>query len=135
MPAAPGFSPPLKALCVARRGWRKLSKALIDARDVALVTGQPAEFRFFSSEVRSGDAPGQIIPDAERELLEISLLEVALPAVEDIPPGQPVPVQINSVITEARFASALDEAHQIRSPLEGRIPRQDGIARQGPASR
>ena len=76
------------------------SDVVIDARDLALVTGQPAEFRFFSSEVRSGDAPGQIIPDAEKELLEISLLEVNLEAVEDIPAGQPVPVQINSVITE-----------------------------------
>ena len=100
MPAVPGFSPPLKALCVVPQGMEEGSEVFIDARDVALVTGQPAEFRFFSSEVRSGDAPGQIIPDAERELLEISLLEVNLPAVEDIPPGQPVPVQINSVITE-----------------------------------
>ena len=76
------------------------AEVFIEARDLALVTGQPAEFRFFSSEVRSGDAPGQIIPDAERELLEISLLEVDLAAVEDIPAGQPVPVQINAVITE-----------------------------------
>jgi Hsp70 protein len=100
MPAVPGFSPPLKALCVVPQGMEEGSEVFIDARDLALVTGQPAEFRFFSSEVRSGDAPGQIIPDAERELLEISLLEVNLPAVEDIPAGQPVPVQINSVITE-----------------------------------
>jgi hypothetical protein len=40
------------------------------------------------------------IPDAERELLEISFLEVDLAAIEDIPAGQPVPVQINAVITE-----------------------------------
>jgi hypothetical protein len=100
MPAVPGFSPPLKALCVVPQGMEEGSEVFIDARDLALVTGQPAEFRFFSSEVRSGDAPGQIIPDAERELLEISLLDVNLPAVEDIPAGQPVPVQINSVITE-----------------------------------
>jgi hypothetical protein len=100
MPAVPGFSPPLKALCVVPQGMEEGSEVVIDARDLALVTGQPAEFRFFSSEVRSGDAPGQIIPDAEKELLEISLIEVNLEAVEDIPPGQPVPVQINSVITE-----------------------------------
>ncbi len=100
MPAVPGFSPPLKALCVVPQGMEEGSEVFIDARDLALVTGQPAEFRFFSSEVRSGDGPGQIIPDAERELLEISLIEVNLPAVEDIPAGQPVPVQINSVITE-----------------------------------
>jgi len=100
MPAVPGFSPPLKALCVVPQGMEEGSEVFVDARDLALVTGQPAEFRFFSSEVRSGDTPGQIIPDAERELLEISLLEVNLEAIEDIPPGQPVPVQINSVITE-----------------------------------
>lgn len=100
MPAVPGFSPPLKALCVVPQGMEEGFEVVIDARDLALVTGQPAEFRFFSSEVRSGDAPGQIIPDAEKELLEISLLEVNLPPVEEIPAGQPVPVQINSVITE-----------------------------------
>ena len=100
MPAVPGFSPPLKALCVVPQGMEEGSEVVIDARALALVTGQPTEFRFFASEVRSGDAPGQIIPDAEKELLEISLLEVNLEAVEDIPAGQPVPVQINSVITE-----------------------------------
>ena len=100
MPAVPGFKPPLKALCVVPQGMEEGSEVLIEGRDLALVTGQPAEFRFFSSEVRSGDAPGEIIPDAERELLEISLLEVDLAAVEDIPAGQPVPVQINAVVTE-----------------------------------
>ena len=100
MPAVPGFSPPLKALCVVPQGMEEGSEVVIDARDLALVTGQPADFRFFSSEVRSGDKPGQIIPDAEKQLLEISLIEVNLEAVADIPAGQPVPVQINSVITE-----------------------------------
>ena len=100
MPAVPGFRPPLKALCVVPQGMEEGSEVLIEGRDFALVTGQPAEFRFFSSEVRSGDAPGQILPDAERELVEISLLEVDLPAVDDIPAGQPVPVQINALVTE-----------------------------------
>ena len=100
MPAVPGFKPPLKALCVVPQGMEEGSEVLIEGRDLALVTGQPAEFRFFSSEVRSGDAPGEIIPDAERELLEISLLEVDLAAVEDMPAGQPVPVQINAAVTE-----------------------------------
>jgi hypothetical protein len=100
MPAVPGFKPPLKALCVVPQGMEEGSEVLIEGRDFALVTGQPAEFRFFSSEIRSGDAPGQIIPDAERELTEISLLEVDLAAVEDIPAGQPVPVRINALVTE-----------------------------------
>jgi hypothetical protein len=100
MPAVPGFSPPLKALCVVPQGMEEGTEVLIEGQDFALVTGQPAEFRFFSSEVRSGDKAGQILPDAERELLEISLLEVDLPVVEEIPAGQPVPVQMNAVVTE-----------------------------------
>ncbi len=32
--------------------------------------------------------------------MEISFLEVNLAAVEDIPAGEPVPVQINAVVTE-----------------------------------
>jgi hypothetical protein len=100
MPAGAGFSPPLKALCVVPQGMEEGSEALIEGRDLALVTGQTAEFRFFSSEVRGGDAAGQIIPNAEQNLLEISSLEVDLAAVDDIPPGQAVPVQINAVVTE-----------------------------------
>jgi hypothetical protein len=59
-----------------------------------------ADFRFFASEVRSGDTPGQIIPNAERELEETNRIEVTLPAIEGLPEGEPVPVQINPVVTE-----------------------------------
>ncbi len=100
MPAVPGFRPPLKALCVVPQGMEEGTEVLIEGQTFALVTGQPAEFRFFSSEVRSGDEAGQILPDAERELLEISLLEVDLAVAEDIPAGQAVPVQMNAVVTE-----------------------------------
>jgi hypothetical protein len=100
MPAVPGFSPPLKALCVVPQGMEEGTEVLIEGQDLALLTGQLADFRFFSSEVRSGDVAGQILPDAERELLEISLLEIELPVVEDSPPGQSVPVQVNAVVTD-----------------------------------
>jgi hypothetical protein len=76
------------------------SEILIEGQDFGLITGQPAEFRFFSSEVRSGDAAGQILPDAEGELEETSSLEVELPPLDDFPAGQAVPVRINSVVTE-----------------------------------
>ncbi|MBF0562358.1 MAG: Hsp70 family protein [Alphaproteobacteria bacterium] len=100
MPAVPGFRPPLKALCVVPQGMEEGTEVLIEGQDLALITGQPAEFRFFSSEVRSGDIAGLILPDAERELLEISLLEVDLPAAPDAPAGQPVPVRVNAVVTD-----------------------------------
>jgi hypothetical protein len=100
MMAIPGFRPPVKALCVVPQGMQEGTELLIEDRTFGLVTGQAAEFRFFSSPVRSGDTPGQILPDAERELEETSLLEVELPSLPDAPAGQVVPVRIESVVTE-----------------------------------
>jgi molecular chaperone DnaK (HSP70) len=100
MPAIPGFKPPIKALCVVPQGMEEGSELLIDGQEFGLMTGQPADFRFFASEVRSGDTPGQIIPNAGRELEETSQLEVTLPPVGGFPEGQPVPVHINPVVTE-----------------------------------
>ncbi len=100
MPAIPGYRPPVKALCVVPQGMEEGSEVLIEDQEFGLVTGYPAEFRFFSSEVRSGDVPGQILPDAEAELEETSSLEVELPAMADFPTGQTVPVQINAIVTE-----------------------------------
>jgi hypothetical protein len=100
MPAVPGFTPPVKALCVVPQGMEEGSELLIEGQEFGLVTGEPAEFRFFSSEVRSGDKAGEILPDAEAELEETGLLEVNLPPVDGFPAGQAVPVRINPVVTE-----------------------------------
>ncbi len=100
MPAVPGFKPPIKAICVVPQGMEEGSELLIDEREFGLVTGQPADFRFFASEVRSGDAPGQIISNAERELEETAKIEVTLPTVEGFPEGQAIPVVINPIVTE-----------------------------------
>jgi Hsp70 protein len=98
--AVPGMKPKVKALCVVPQGMQEGSELLIEGREFGLVTGRPAEFRFFSSSVRSGDAAGQVLPDAERELEETSLLEVEIPALDDQPAGQVVPVRIDAVVTE-----------------------------------
>ena len=100
MPAIPGFKPSIKALCIVPQGMEEGSELLIKGQEFGLMTGQPADFRFFASEVRSGDLPGQIIPNAERELEETSRIEVTLPAIEGFPEGQPIPVQISPVVTE-----------------------------------
>jgi hypothetical protein len=100
MPAIPGYKPPVKALCVVPQGMQEGTELLIEGREFGLVTGRAAEFRFFSSFVRSGDTPGQILPDAERELEDTGLLEIEIPALGDVPAGQVVPVRINAVVTE-----------------------------------
>ncbi len=100
MPAVPGFKPPVKALCVVPQGMEEGSECLVEGREFGLVTGKPANFRFFSSEIRSGDAPGDILPNAERELEETSRIEVNLPVVEGFAEGQVIPVRIDSVVTE-----------------------------------
>lgn len=100
MLAVPGFTPPVKALCVVPQGMEEGSARVIDNKEFGLVTGQLAEFRFFSSEVRSGDSPGQMLPDAERELEETNQLEIDLPAIEGMRAGEIIPVQIHSVVTE-----------------------------------
>ena len=99
-PAIPGFKPPIKALCVVPQGMEEGSELLIDERVFGLITGQPADFRFFASEVRSGDAPGVIVANPERELEETGRIEVTLPAVEGFPEGQAIPVIINPIVTE-----------------------------------
>ena len=74
MPAVPGYKPPLKALCVVPQGMEEGTELLIDEREFGLVTGRAAEFRFFSSSVRSGDTPGQICrtPNAILRILACS---------------------------------------------------------------
>jgi hypothetical protein len=99
MPAIPGYKPPLKALCVVPQGMQEGTELLIEGHEFGLVTGRTAEFRFFSSSVRSGDTPGQILADAERNLEDAGLLEVEIPALE-VPVGQVVPVRVNPVVTE-----------------------------------
>jgi molecular chaperone DnaK (HSP70) len=100
MPAIPGFKPQIKAVCVVPQGMEEGSELLIDQQEFGLMVGQVADFRFFASEVRSGDVPGQIVANAERDLEETSNIEVLLPAVEEFPEGQTIPVIINSVVTE-----------------------------------
>jgi molecular chaperone DnaK (HSP70) len=99
-PAIPGFKPPIKALCVVPQGMEEGSELLIDERVFGLITGLPADFRFFASEVRSGDEPGVIVANPERELEETGKIEVTLPTVEGFPEGQAIPVIINPIVTE-----------------------------------
>ena len=98
MPAIPGFVQPLKALCVVPQGMEEGSESGLSDQEFGLMTGQPVEFRFFSSSIRAGDSVGTRIEDAG-ELEETSHLEITLPPVAGQPP-QLIPVKLHARITE-----------------------------------
>lgn len=98
MPAVPGIVPPLKAVCVVPQGMEEGSEVGLPGREFGLITGEPVEFRFFSSSVRSGDRVGDVA-DARDDLEETSSLQMTLPPVEGRG-GAMIPVTLHSVVTE-----------------------------------
>jgi molecular chaperone DnaK (HSP70) len=99
VPAVPGFEPPIRGLCVVPQGLEEGSEVVLEAQEFGLVTGEPVEFRFFSSSVRAGDKVGTVVEDAERELEESSRLQITLPPLEG-KTGEVVPVNLDAAVTE-----------------------------------
>ena len=91
---------PLRALCVVPIGMEEGTETDVPGREIGLVVGEPARFRFFGSAVRKGDCPGDVLASwSEDELQETDPLEAELPADPDL--EQPyVPVRFQSRITE-----------------------------------
>ncbi len=97
--AVPGRLPPTKALCVAPQGMEEGTSHAIAGQEFFLYTGEASEFRFFYSEVRAGDVPGGLLPDAS-ELEESAKLEIAIPPPPGHEPGEEVPVRVETCVTE-----------------------------------
>ena len=97
--AVPGRRPVTKALCVAPQGMEEGTSHEIAAQEFLLYTGETSEFRFFQSEVRAGDQPGQILPDAD-ELEESAKLQIEIPPPAGHQPGEEIPVHLQARITE-----------------------------------
>jgi hypothetical protein len=74
------------------------TEASLPGRVFGLVTGEPVAFRFFSSTVRAGDAPGAIV-EGEEALEETAGLEITLPPGEG-KAGEVLPVRLHSVVTD-----------------------------------
>lgn len=100
LPAVPGLSAPMKALAVVPFGLEEGSKVELPQRKFALVVGEPAEFRFFSSLSRKNDTPGTLIDDIGDEMEELSPIEVFLPPHSDGTREEVVPVTLESNVTE-----------------------------------
>ncbi len=100
MPAIPGMAPQIEALCVAPFGMEEGTEQTVPGQEFGLIVGEPVHFRFFGSTTRREDQPGNRLdywePDELEELPEI---RVTLP-VEDRKPGEVVPVQLTTRVSE-----------------------------------
>jgi hypothetical protein len=97
--AVPGRRPITKALCVAPQGMEEGTSHEISDQEFLLYTGETSDFRFFQSEVRAGDQPGQILPDAA-ELEESAKLQIEIPPPAGHQTGEEIPVHLQARITE-----------------------------------
>jgi molecular chaperone DnaK (HSP70) len=100
MPAVPGMPAPMKALTVVPFGLEEGSRVELPERKFALVVGEPAEFRFFSSLERKQDAAGLMVDEITDEFEELAPMEVFLPAHNEAAGEQIVPVTLESNVTE-----------------------------------
>jgi molecular chaperone DnaK (HSP70) len=98
-PAIPGFSPPIKALCVAPFGMEEGTSVELPAQELGFVVGEPTTFRFFASTARKDDRAGAVLDPDDAELSELSPVEAHLPA-EGAPAGDLVPVTLSAHVTE-----------------------------------
>jgi hypothetical protein len=99
MPAVPGFSPPIKAICVAPFGMEEGTEADIPSYEVGVRVGTEAEFRFLGSTVRRDDAAGTVVEDWQGQVDELSPVKTTLEASGAAAGGQVVPVHLHSKVT------------------------------------
>jgi molecular chaperone DnaK (HSP70) len=100
LPAIPGMAAPMKALTVVPFGLEEGSRVELPARKFALVVGEPAEFRFFSSLTRKNDQPGTLIEELDDTFEELNPIEVFLPVNTESQREQVVPVTLETHVTE-----------------------------------
>lgn len=100
IPAVPGVPRPIHALCVAPLGMEEGTACDVPSQEIALVVGERAHFRFFSSTTRLHDRPGTMVENwTDGELQESDALETELAADESSEAGW-VPVRLETRLTE-----------------------------------
>ncbi|WP_068469713.1 Hsp70 family protein [Candidatus Protochlamydia phocaeensis] len=103
VPAVPGISPPLRAICIVPFGMEEGEEKELDNQEFALVLGELATFRFFSHatpKLSNGTEPqvGTVLRNWKQELTELHPIETRLDRMES--EGKTVRVKLKSKITE-----------------------------------
>lgn len=102
LPAVPGFSHPVQALCVVPLGMEEGTGCDVPYEGIGLIVGQTTEFKFYASTTRKSDLPGSLVEDAENcpDIIKLAPLSATLPTESDILPGTLVPVRLRCELTE-----------------------------------
>ena len=102
MPAVPGFTPPIKAICVVPFGMEEGTELDIPYYGLGLVVGEATNFRFFAANNRKEDQMGDTLEGIEAyDVNELPALVAELPIDDpETKPGTLVPIRLRSVLTE-----------------------------------
>ncbi|MDO9270453.1 MAG: Hsp70 family protein [Methylobacter sp.] len=100
MPAVPGMTPEIQALCIAPFGMEEGTQQELPDDEFGLVIGEPVRFRFFASNTRREDKVGTRLDYwTNEELDELDEIEITL-SEEGRKPGEVVPVHLCAAVTE-----------------------------------
>jgi hypothetical protein len=103
VPAVPGLSPPLRAICIVPFGMEEGEEKELPDQEFALVLGEQATFRFFSNathQLSDGSEPqvGTVVRHWNKELTELHPIETVLKKSDA--DGKTVRVKLKSKVTE-----------------------------------
>lgn len=97
MPAIPGMTPPVKALCVAAKGMEEGARATIESEEFVIVTGETVVFDIMGSTCRKEDQTGSLIDEwDDEEIVDVSTIETTLKGDY----GKMIAVNIEIAVTE-----------------------------------
>lgn len=96
--AVPGFKASVRGLCIVPQGTEEGTQLAPNKSQFGLVTGEPAQFRFFHSKQRGSDTVGHIVADAEALLEETKALTVTLPSLAS--EKEMVPVTLEAGVSD-----------------------------------
>ena len=99
-PAVPGYTPPIKAICVAKQGTEEGTTLRVENQTFGLVVGKKVDFKFFKSNCRRDDEFGIIIDEINDEFEETSNLTIELEAYDEVPSGSLVDVVLQVTVSE-----------------------------------
>jgi len=90
----------MKAFTVVPFGLEEGSRVELPQKRFALIVGEPAEFRFFSSLARKDDRAGEMLDFLSDDIEELAPIEVLLPPHKGDSAQEVVPVTLESNVTE-----------------------------------